>query len=43
MLFLYVYMCTTCVPGAFHGHKRASEPLELELRVVVSHHVGAEN
>jgi hypothetical protein len=40
-----MYICTFCtaeVPGACGG-KRASGPLELELQIVVSHHVSAEN
>jgi hypothetical protein len=24
-----VYLCTTCVPGAYRDQKRASDPLEL--------------
>ena len=39
MLCLRVYMCTAYVPGALG----ATEPLELELWVFVSYHVGAEN
>lgn len=31
---LYVYMSTTCVPGAGGRQKRASDPLELESRMV---------
>lgn len=34
-------MCTSCVLDAGEG-KKASDPLELELRVVVTHHVDAE-
>ena len=36
-------MCTMCVSVAGRGQKRVSDPLELELQMVVSHHVGAEN
>ena len=32
MLCLHVCMCTTCLPGAPGGQKRASDPLELELK-----------
>lgn len=39
MSWLHVYLCTTCPPGALI--KRASDPLELELWMLVSHHVGA--
>lgn len=39
------HMCgcvqVTCVPGDLRGPKRTSGPLELELWVVVSCHVGA--
>ena len=31
------------VPGAHRGQKRASDPLELELQMVVSHQVGSRN
>jgi hypothetical protein len=33
--------CTSCVPSAHWDQKRSLDPLELELYVVVSHHVGA--
>lgn len=33
-------MCTFYVPGAL-GAQKASDPLELELWLVVSHHVSA--
>lgn len=36
---LYVYLWTTSVPGAWGVQKRALDPLELELQVVVNHHV----
>jgi hypothetical protein len=32
-----------CMPGAHGGHKRALDPLELELQGVVSYHMGAGN
>ena len=32
-----------CVPGALGGQKKASDPLELEGQIIVSHYVGAEN
>ena len=45
ILLLCVYECfacmCVCVPrvGSAHGgHKRASDPLELELQMIVSHH-----
>lgn len=31
------------MPGAYRGQKRVLELLELELEMVVSHHVGAGN
>lgn len=34
MFCLPVCMCTTCVPGALGGQKRASDPLGLELQVL---------
>jgi hypothetical protein len=38
---MFVYMCTMCLPNACRGQKRESDPLELELEMVVSHHVSA--
>lgn len=37
---VHVYLC---VPGVLRGQKRASDSLELELRMVIIHHVGAVN
>jgi hypothetical protein len=36
LLFMYVCMCNTCMPGAGYGQKMASEFLELDLHMVVS-------
>lgn len=36
-------MYTTCIPSVHRDEKSVSDPLELELRVAVSHHLGAEN
>lgn len=36
---MHVYLCTTRVPGAHGGKKKASDPLEMELQTIVSHHV----
>lgn len=36
-----VYVCTTQKPGAHRDQKDPSDPLELELLMVVSHHEGA--
>lgn len=30
-------MCTICVPSALGSQKRVSNPLELELRIALSH------
>lgn len=38
----YVYMCTTHVPDANGGQKKAPDPLQVELRKAVRHHTGAE-
>lgn len=34
-------MCKTCVPGASRGQKRVSDPVELELQMLVNYHVGS--
>jgi hypothetical protein len=34
-------MRATCVLSAYQGQKRAPDPLELELKMVVNHHMGA--
>lgn len=36
-------MCSMCVPNTCEGQKRASDHLELESQVAVSHREGAEN
>ena len=36
-------VCVSHVCSAHGGHKRALGPLELELQMVVSHHVSAKN
>lgn len=38
---MYVYH--VFVPGAHKGQKRVLDPSELELQMIVSHHVGDEN
>lgn len=43
ILLLYVCAPTTCVPGAQGSQKNLSDSLDLELQMVVSCHVGAEN
>jgi hypothetical protein len=35
-------LCAMCVFGTWGDQKRASDPLELEFYMVVSHYVGAE-
>lgn len=34
-----LHMCTKCTPGVYRGQQRVSKHLELELQMVVSHHV----
>lgn len=34
-------MCTMCVPGALREQKKASDPLEPELQMIRSRHMGA--
>ena len=36
-----LYVCEPCMSGACEDQKRALDPLELELQIVVSHHVDA--
>jgi hypothetical protein len=36
--FACLYVCTTCVPGPCGGKKSASDPLGLELQIVVSYY-----
>jgi hypothetical protein len=36
-------MCNTWMPATHAGQKNALDPLELELQMIVNHHVGAEN
>lgn len=38
---LHIRMCTTYVPGAIRDQKRDSDPMEMKLWIVLSHHVGA--
>lgn len=42
-LFLMVCMQTTCISGTLRGQKRSPDPMQLELWVVLSSFVGAEN
>ena len=42
MFGLYLCLYTTCVNGA-QGQKNASDTLELQLEMALSHHVGAGN
>ena len=37
---LRVCRCTVGMPGALKGQKKVLDPLELEPRMVVRHHVG---
>lgn len=34
-------MCTLCVTATLQSQKRASEPLEMKLQIVLQHHMGA--
>ena len=40
---LRVYLCNTCVSGAHRSQKRALDPLDLELQMVVGRHVSEGN
>jgi hypothetical protein len=40
---MYRHLYTTFAPSAYRGQKKVLGPLELELQIVVSHHVGAWN
>lgn len=40
---LHAHMCGTCMPDAHRGQKRASYTLELELQVVITHNMDAED
>jgi hypothetical protein len=41
--FICLHVCAACVCSTYRGQKRALDPLELELQMVVSHHVCAGN
>lgn len=45
LYFIILTFCMSfvCIPGTLRGLKRAPHPLELELRTIVSYHVGARN
>lgn len=36
-------VCSMCMPGVLGGQKGETESLQLELQMVVIHHVGARN
>lgn len=40
---LHICLCAASVLGANRGYRREVEPLELELHIVVSCHMGARN
>lgn len=42
-MYLPAYMYVTCVCNAHNGHKRTSNPLKLELHMVLRPGMGAEN
>jgi hypothetical protein len=31
-IWLYLYVCTMCIPGTCRSHKRASDPLGLKIQ-----------
>ena len=39
---VYLHMCVSCihVSGTYEDQTKALDPLELELQMVLSHHVG---
>lgn len=37
--YLHAHMFTPCTPGPCRSQKRAWDPLELELQMVMNHHV----
>lgn len=41
--FACMYVCVQCTSMISRGQKRESNALELELQLVVNHHVGAKN
>lgn len=41
--FDYMDVCVPCVPDVCRGRKKATEPWELELQMVISSYVGAGN
>lgn len=43
VLCLHVCICTTCMPSVHRGQERVSDPLELELRMGVSHGVDSKD
>jgi hypothetical protein len=40
---MYVYVPTICLLGACEGQKRPPDPLEVEIWMVVSHHISSGN
>lgn len=42
-VYLYIYLWTTCVSGAYRGQKKVSNPLELEIQIDVSPQVDGKN
>lgn len=40
---LYAYVCTMCMPGTYESQKKVSDPLEPELKAVMSHCLGTRN
>lgn len=38
---LHICLCVPCIPEAWKGQERTPGPLELELQMIVSHHIDA--
>jgi hypothetical protein len=43
VVYLHVCLCAICMPSSTQGQKRESDPLGLELQMVLSFHMGAGN
>jgi hypothetical protein len=39
----YLHVCLCIMPNALGDQKKVSDFMELELQMVLSHHMGAEN
>lgn len=43
LFFLYICLCTTCMPSNQEGQKRELDSWELELQAIMSYSAGAGN